>query len=183
MAAHCHCFEIKACPKSFCGAFICCPRKSAVPGKAFKKQIKQQASVIVDRRSPADLVLELTDASAVALPKMEADEMDMALFAHVGASGIIRSLNSGPKADVLLIRSHGETIQTRFPHMLYMVVSALIDESLRTSCRKQVTVAINKHGPFTINAYPIIGAAGAIGATVIIKPRIITATELARFIK
>lgn len=181
MSAHCHCFEIQECPKRFCGTIVFCPRRerrSAAPGKQFAQHVREHITP-----ESNDLQLELTDANTMTLPSFDADEMDQALYAHVSSSGVIRSINSGPKADVLMVKSHGKTIQTRFPHTLCTIVSALIAEAVRASCRKQATVTIAKHGSYSITAYPIVGPGGPIGATIIIKPKTITVAELARFIK
>ena len=193
MSAHCHCFEIKKCPKFFCNTFTCCTRKSrrsAAPSKHFKKRVKEhaqstKATTARDSYSPKlkDLSLELIDSSVVTMSKLDSEEMNQILIATISEGGVIHSINNSPRADVLMIKSHGETIQSRFPNMLCLIVGALIEETMRSNCRKQATIAIPKHGPFSVTTYPIQESGSAIGVTLIIKPRNITVTELARFIK
>lgn len=176
MSLNIHCLEIKKCPRSL--SCICpCMRAS---------NHQHHPSRTADD-SPDSVRFELMESALMTVSKMsqDADTTEVVSIMLDETASLICMSSPNSIHDDLHIKAthHTRQLDRIFPPMLSLIVKALVNQTVESSRRRQVTISVPKRGTFVLTCWPLLEASGAVGCALQIKRRMLTVSELAKFIK
>lgn len=184
MSVNLHCFEIKNCPKKLNCLCPCLGQRedNVHSNRRITKKVHE------DKRDPStdSIKFDLTDANPIPIDNLSTEPSKDAVFMLLDemASVICISAANSVHDDLQIKHYYRQPDLSKLcPHMLALIIRALVSETIKASRRRQVTVSVPNRGVFLLTCWPFLENNDAIGCSLQIKRRLLTVGELAKFIK